>query len=384
MGAVKLAIIRQRYTPFGGAERFLERVLANLGDDDLEVTMIAREWPAGVTSPYRRVLLEPFAIGRAWRDAAFSRAACREVATGGYDLVQSHERLPCCDIFRAGDGVHREWLAQRARRRGELARLGDAVSLFHRRLLTAERKLYTSPRLRAVICNSRMVRDEIIGHYGVDANLLHVIPNGIDGTLFHPDLRRHRAETRQGLGIPEDAPLFLFVGSGFERKGVDLLLELWPRVDAAAHLVVVGRDSRLERYRRRAAAAGLTERVHFTGPQKEVSPWYGAADVFVLPTLYDPQPNAALEALSCGLPLLTSSKCGAAELVSPGINGEVMDALDQAAWLTALQAWSNPARARAAADTAREAVTRLTPEALQRAYQDLYAHLLQGGAKCSS
>ena len=381
---MKLAIIRQRYTPFGGAERFLERALASLGDDGLEVTVIAREWPAGAQSAYRRVLLKPFAIGRAWRDAAFARAACREVASGGYDLVQSHERIPCCDIFRAGDGVHREWLAQRARRRPPLARMLDRLSPFHRRLLAAERSLYTSPRLRAVICNSRMVRDEIVGHYGVDARLLHVIPNGIDGQVFHPDLRRHRTETRQRLGIPEDAPLFLFVGSGFERKGVDLLLDLWPRVDADAHLVVVGRDSKMERYRQRAAASGLAGRVHFTGPQKEMGPWYGAADVFVLPTLYDPQPNAALEALSCGLPLLTSSKCGAAELVTPGVNGETMDALDVAAWLAAIQAWSNPVRARAASDAARTSVAGLTPEALQQAFQGLYAQLLGGEAKCSS
>lgn len=381
---MKLAIVRQRYTPYGGAERFLERALDALGGGDLEITVIASEWPQGTASAYRRVLLRPFSIGRAWRDAAFACAACREVMRGGYDLVQSHERIPCCDIFRAGDGVHREWLIQRARRRGGLARLGDAVSLFHRRLLAAERSLYASPRLRAVICNSHMVRDEIVGHFGLDEHLLHVIPNGVDGAIFHPGLRQHRQEMRKRLAIPQDAPLFLCVGSGFERKGVDLLLDLWPQVGSEAHLVVVGRDSRLERYRHRTAAAGLAGRVHFTGPQKEVGPWYGAADVFALPALYDPQPNAALEALSCGLPLLTSSKCGAAELVTPGINGEIMDSLNRAAWLDALQAWSNPARARAASDTARAAVARLTSDALQRAYQSLYAHLLQGVAQCSN
>ncbi len=374
---MKLAIIRQRYTPFGGAERFLERALAALRMDDLEVTVIARDWPKGAQSTYRRVLLTPFAIGRAWRDAAFARAACREVARGGYDLVQSHERLACCDIFRAGDGVHREWLFQRARRRSPLARGLDRLSPFHRRLLAAERSLFASPRLRAVICNSRMVRDEIVRHYQVEPGRLHVIPNGVDGQMFHPRLReRHRAEMRRKLAIPEEHPLFLFVGSGFERKGVDLLLELWPRLAGDAHLVVVGHDRKLERYRQRSASLGMTSRIHFAGPQQDVAPWYGAADAFVLPTLYDPQPNAALEALACGLPLLTSSKCGAAELVESGRNGDVRDALDRDGWLEILHTWADPARCATASPHARRAVEALTLDNLQARFQALYAHLL--------
>lgn len=387
---MKLALIRQRYTPFGGAERFLERALTGLGRDDIEITVIARDWPDGGESPFQRRIVRPFAIGRAWRDAAFARAACREVAQGGFDLVQSHERLACCDIFRAGDGVHREWLLQRARRRGTWARIGDQLSLyqlspFHRRLLAAERALFASPRLKTVICNSHMVRDEIVAHYGVAPERLVVIPNGVDGEVFHPRLRAaHRARLRLSLGIADTDPVFLFVGSGFERKGVDILLDLWPQLPAAAHLVVVGRDSRLNHYRRRAEAAGLGTRVHFAGPQQDVAPWYGAADVFVLPTLYDPQPNAALEALSCGLPLLTSRKSGAAELIEEGVNGAVMDALDHPAWLAALREWCDPARALAAATAARAAVAGLTPQALQAALRDLYTHHFNQGTACSN
>ena len=371
---MKLALIRQRYTPFGGAERFIERALAALHRDDLEVTVIAREWPAEAQSAYRRILVQPFSIGRTWRDAAFAIAACRAVAAGGFDLVQSHERVPCCDLFRAGDGVHREWLIQRARRRGRLTSMLDRVSPFHRRILAAERALFASRRLKTVICNSRMVRDEIVQHYGVDPSRLAVIQNAVDSQHFHPGLRgRFHADQRKQLGITADRPLFLLVGSGFERKGVDLLLEIWPEVDAA--LVVVGHDRNLAGYRKRAHR--LRDRVFFLGPQQDVRPWYGTADAFVLPTLYDPMPNAALEALACGLPVLTSTKSGAAELIRPGVNGDVADALDRNAWLASLHAWRDPERCRAAAPDARQAVQHLAPEAMQNLFADLYARLLK-------
>lgn len=370
---MKLAVIRQRYTPYGGAERFLERALAALKRDDLEVTVIARDWPEGIQTDYRRVLLKPFSLGRAWRDGAFTRAACSEVAYGGYDLVQSHERLPCCDIFRAGDGVHREWLFQRGRRRGGLSRLLDRASPFHRRILAAERAMFASPRLKAIVCNSRMVRDEIVRHYGVAGERLIVIPNAVDGTHFHLGLReQHRVPTRREHGLDDTRPVFLFVGSGFERKGVDLLLEVWEQLDAS--LIVIGHDRDLPGYRRRAAK--LAGKVRFLGAQRDVRPWLGAADVFVLPTLYDPLPNAALEALASGLPVLTSTKSGASEWITPGVNGDVADALDSSAWLNLLSAWSNQARARMAAPAARSAVASLSPEAMQQAFTDLYACLL--------
>lgn len=370
---MKLAVIRQRYTPYGGAERFLERALAALDRNDLEVTVIARDWPEGTQTGYRRLLLKSFSIGRTWRDAAFARAACREVAHGGYDLVQSHERLPCCDIFRAGDGVHREWLSQRGRRRGTLSRLLDRASPFHRRILTAEHAMFASPRLKAIVCNSRMVRDEIVRHYGVAGERLIVIPNAVDGNHFHPGLReQHRISTRREHGLDDTRPVFLFVGSGFERKGVDLLLEVWEQLDAS--LIVIGHDRDLPEYRRRAAK--LAGKVRFLGAQRDVRPWLGAADVFVLPTLYDPLPNAALEALASGLPVLTSTKSGAAEWITPGVNGDVADALDSAAWLNILSAWRDPARARAAATAARAAVEGLSPDAMQQAFADLYERLL--------
>ena len=332
---MKIAIVRQRYNPYGGAERFVERALGGLVNEGAEVTLITRSWQgAEQREGYRQVLCDPpkgLFAGRTARDRRFARCAQEAMLSGGYDITQSHERIPGCMIFRAGDGVHAAWLDHLRRVRGPLGRFGLALNPYHRHILAAEREMFAHPNLRAVICNSRLVRDEIVRYYGVDQAKLSLIYNGIDLQAFHPGLAdEHRRALREQFAIAQDAPLFLFVGNGFERKGVPQLLRAFSRMQRCdAWLLLVGGDRKLAAAQQLARRLGIDERVRFAGAQQDVKPFYGAADAFALPTLYDPFPNAALEALACGLPLLVSSSCGTAELISEGVNGFVRDALEE-------------------------------------------------------
>jgi UDP-glucose:(heptosyl)LPS alpha-1,3-glucosyltransferase len=328
---VKLALVRQTYTPFGGAERFVERALAALRGQGTDVTIVARTWQGEAGPGLLRC--SPFFLGRTWRDAGFARCVRGIIDAGRFDLVQSHERIAGCHIFRAGDGVHATWLELRAAARGGLAHLATALSPWHRYTLAAETAMFRHPNLRAVICNSRMVRDDIAGRFGVAADKLHVIYNGVDRDHFHPGLRAlQRRELRQALGIAVARPTILFVGSGFERKGIPTLLRALGNMrQRDALLLVVGRDRRQRDMAALAERLGVAERVRFVGGQQDVRPYYGAADCFALPTLYDPMPNAVLEALACGLPAITSTTSGAAELIQPGRNGQICGAGDVAA-----------------------------------------------------
>ncbi len=333
---MKIAIVRQRYNPYGGAERFVERALGALAGEGAEVTLITRSWDGAPREGFRQITCDPSYSrlfgGRAARDRSFANCARREMAQGGFDITQSHERIPGCMIFRAGDGVHAAWLDHRARVLTPLQRLSQRWSAYHRYVLAAERAMFADPALRAVICNSQMVADEIARYYAVDRSKLQVIYNGVDTAVFHPGLAAEFRQTmREQAGIARRAPVLLFVGSGFERKGVPQLLQAVARMRRVeTRLVIVGADRKLAAMRALAARLGLAGRVHFTGPLKDVRPWYGAADGFVLPTLYDPCPNAALEALACGLPIVTSTTCGAQEWVRPSKNGWVVDAVDSA------------------------------------------------------
>ncbi len=373
---MRVALIRQRYTPFGGAERFIESALAALIERNVAVTLYTREWPETDLHLMEPIVVDPFHVGRLWRDWGFARAACRAVARGSADLVQSHERLLCCDIFRAGDGVHAVWLEEKNRDAGALARLATQWSPYHRYVQRTERRMFAQPSLSAVICNSVMVKDEIRARFGVPEARLHVIYNAVDCDTYSPALRAYREAVRAHHGIPADAPVFLLVGSGYERKGVATALAAL--ADAPeARLVVVGQEKRPDVYARLAATLRVTDRVTFAGPQMDAKPYFGAADAFVLPTRYDPLPNAALEAMACGLPVVTSTKSGAAELVTGHDAGFVCDSRDAATLATHLRALQDPALRARQGDNARRAMLPLTPESMTLALVLLYRALLE-------
>jgi UDP-glucose:(heptosyl)LPS alpha-1,3-glucosyltransferase len=325
---MRVAIVRQRYNPYGGAERFIERALPALERAGAELTLIARSaegWGAR-----RFVEANPFYVGSTWRDASFASAARAAWQAGGYDLVQSHERIPGCSLYRAGDGVHAEWLD--IRREQEGAGVAVALNPYHRYICAAERRMFADPALRAVICNSAMVRGEIERRFGVAPQKLHVIYNGVDLEHFHPRHRAGlRAKVRAELGAGDRDFLFVFVGSGFWRKGLDAALAaLAASGDASLRLAVAGQDRDRARYAAQIDGKGLGGRVYLLGGRDDVRPLYAAADCFLLPTRYDPFPNTALEALAMGLPAIVGKRSGAAEVLREGESGWTCDPTDVA------------------------------------------------------
>jgi UDP-glucose:(heptosyl)LPS alpha-1,3-glucosyltransferase len=374
---MRLALIRQRYTPYGGAERFIEGALEALLERNVAITLYTREWPQTNLQLIEPHICDPFYLGNLWRDWGFARAVGRAVGTTKANLIQSHERVLCCDIYRAGDGVHAVWLEERLRDASALSRLGVALNPWHRYTLGMEKKLFASPWLRAVICNSKMVREEIKANFALPDEHLPVIYNAVDSAAFHPGLTEHRERLRARYKIPAEATLFLLVGSGYERKGVATAIAALAELPESAHLMVVGREKRINRYKRLARALGVRERIAFVGPQLDVKPCYGCADVFVLPTIYDPFPNAALEAMACALPVVTSTKSGAAELVQEYDAGLVCTARDVAGLAAHMRTLLDAETRKRQGANARRAIEPLTPSAMTLKLVLLYKELLE-------
>ena len=372
---MKLAIVRQKYTAFGGAERFIERALPALERAGVEVTLITRS--AGGWGVRRALTVNPFYIGKTWRDRSFAQAAAAAWSRGGFDLVQSHERIPGCGIYRAGDGVHRRWLQIRRDSEPWLKRLGIALNPYHRYVCRAESRMFEHPRLRGVVCNSHMVRDEVRRAFRIAPEKLHVIYNGVDLARF--DLARRdpmREPARAELGCRPRDTLFLFVGSGFARKGLGALIDALAAARRPAfRLAVVGRDREAARFAARARDRGVAGQVSFLDARDDVRPLYAAADCFILPTRYDPFPNTSLEALAMGLPIIVSSRCGAAEIVETGVNGWICEP-DQPERLAALMREADQAiQARNPSDAARATAERFRIEDMAARLARLYEQL---------
>jgi UDP-glucose:(heptosyl)LPS alpha-1,3-glucosyltransferase len=375
-----IAIVRARYNPHGGAERYTQRALSALDAAGVDLTLIARSWPGGadegLPARWRLLAVDPFHVGSLWRDQSFARAVRRVLRGARFDVVQSHERIAGVSLYRAGDGVHASYLQARYRVLPAWRRVLVRLSPRHRWVLREERAMFRHPGLRAVICNSRMVLDDIAERFAVPRERLHLLRNGVDLARFRPPSTEERLAARAAFGIDPDAPLLAFVGSGFERKGLAAAIAALARAPAGVGLLVAGTDRGERRWRELASQLGVAGRVRFLGGLDDVRPVLWAADGFLAPALYDPYPNAALEALACGVPLIASTGCGVCELVEHGRNGFVHDALDIEGLADAIGRLVAQRATHAMRHAARESALPWSLEAAGQALVALYRRLL--------
>lgn len=374
---MKVALIRQKYTPFGGAERYMVRLIEELAALGHEVHVLASSWDAegGEKIRLHRV---PAARKPGWlKSLTFSLGCRRIIENERFDVVFSLERTLRQDIYRAGDGCHRIWLRRKNLGRGWLARLATYLSPFQLAYMALERRLYTDPALSAVIANSEMGKREIVELYGVPEEKIRVVYNGVDAAHF-PLQRRaeYRARLAETYGLGEELRI-LYVGSGFKRKGVPALIEAAAKITVPFKLFIVGKG-RTKALARRAQRLGVAEKVVFTGPVRDVERFYLGCDLFVFPTLYDPFSNATLEAMACGLPVVTSRYNGVAELIRDGEQGVVLrDPLDAAEIAAAVAQLADPQRRKRMGEAAAEAAAPLTMQRNSRETLEVIGEVLE-------
>jgi glycosyltransferase involved in cell wall biosynthesis len=172
-----------------------------------------------------------------------------------------------------------------------------------------------------IVAISQSVKDDLALLEGAPPEAVTVVPNGVDVERFHPDNRaRHRASTRASLGLSDEHIAVLFVGNSWGRKGLRTAIEaIRGPGQENARLVVVG-DGVAAPFLD-GLPADVVERIIFAGSQsQEVERFYAAADVFILPTLYEPFGLVILEALASGVPSIVSACAGASEWLNDGVD----------------------------------------------------------------
>ena len=324
---MRLAFVKKRFSIHGGAERYLQTLIEYLKKAGHEIHVFANKWADEEGIIFHKVNILPFS---SFLSTLTFNMNTRSRVTGHesrfYECVVSFERTTHQDIYRAGEGCHAEWLGIRSAIEPPYKNLSFKINPLHIALLNIEKELFSKTRL--IIANSKMVKDQIIKHYAVPEERIAIIYNGVDLKRFSPENKyKWREGVRNSLNISEGSKLLLFVGSGFERKGLKTLINAIPFVkDDNIKVLIIGKGD-IEKYRALAERLGVPDKITFLGTQKEIERFYAASDLFVLPTLYDPFSNATLEAMASGIPVITTKNNGVAELIENGHAGFVMDDL---------------------------------------------------------
>ena len=325
-----IGFVRRGFSSSGGAEAYLKRLAAGVVEKGHQVRLYAsKEWPP---EEWNFGSINRLAAGSA---TAFADEMEKLALRSECDVLMSLERIWRCDIYRAGDGVHRAWLERRSQIAGPWQNLTQILNRKHSATLALEKALFAEGGAGRVIVNSRMVRDEIVRLYGFPNEKIDLVYNGVPLEA----LRRggeSRARTRETLGLENDDVAVLFAGSGWERKGLHFAIEAIEKSGKEIRLLVAGRGDK-----RKFKSA----RVQFLDVVQDMPALYGAADIFLLPTVYDPFSNACLEALAAGLPVVTTRANGFSEIIETGVHGTVVnDPRDTDAISEALLLWTDSAR----------------------------------------
>lgn len=341
---MKIALIRRQFAATGGAELYLQRLLQSLAAQGHELSLFAEKWDAELPPKARLHLVQARAT-RSIRGKIFAEGVDFALKDHKFDCVFSLERTLRQDVYRAGDGVHACWLDQRKRFAPWWRKPFIGLGGFHRNMLALERRTFDPSNTRLIIVNSEMVGREIVDRFRFPAERIHLIRNGVQVARFRG---ADRPQARRRFGFADRDFVLLFVGSGWERKGLGYALEAFRTLCGEAanpsrlKMLVVGKGR---------VPANVPDGVAFAGAIPEVEQAYAASDLFILLPIYEPSANVTIEALAAGLPVITTRQNGASETLEEGVTGSVLERPDDAPkTLAAVKFWMDRPRPRPLAD----------------------------------
>lgn len=314
---MKIAIIRRKFNPFGGAEQFILRAIQGLKSKKIDISVIAESWNLSKASSNQKdfdfIKASSSGKTRTAKFKSFSKAVHQILESKKFDLVQSHERITGVDIYRLGDGIHASWVKRYARESSWLRRLWLKIDPYHRAIIRTERAMAADENL-TFVANSSLVEKEIKEWYRVPEHRVVLIENGIDTQQFLPTSSQEKKINKINLGLNPDLPVILFVGSGFSRKGARELIDA-TNEEPLFQLLIIGHDKKITSLKKYVQRLKNNLKIRILGPQHDVKKYLASADIFCLPSSYDSFPNAALEALCYGLPIVITDAVGLAESV---------------------------------------------------------------------
>jgi UDP-glucose:(heptosyl)LPS alpha-1,3-glucosyltransferase len=330
---VKVALIIERTEAWrGGAETSTLEFSHRLAARGVEVHLVTSS--RTTAPPDLRIHHVPIGAAlKPLRTRFFIHRATEVLKRERFDLSHAVAPMPQADLYQPRGGLIRETLSRNVatRRHGPgraMKRLALALNIKQRSLLGLERRI-CRPDGPVIVAVSRYVAAQLSKHYGLSGPRVRVVFNGVHVEPVSAETRHaERKEIREQYGLRPETLVLLCVAHNFRLKGVEALIDalaLATQKDQLdVHALIVGRDNPVALIAR-SQRMGLTNRLTFTGPTQRIRAFFHAADVCVHPTYYDPCSRVVLEALSRGLPVITTRFNGAAEVMEDGVHGFVLD-----------------------------------------------------------
>ena len=357
----------------GGCETYIAGLARRLVGDGHAVHLYASRWdatalPTGIR--YHRIDL-PFCL-RFSRARRFSQACSSLLAQANHDVSIGFDKIEGVDVYYPQGGEYPASVRlSQAKHRSAVVRAGLRLARrfdpTHLALLSLERR-QLARQGAIVVAISEMVRGHLLARGEVSADAVRVLPIApMPDRLREDDRPERRMRSRTAWGIDETRCVALFAGMNLRLKGIEPLLRAMARLrDTLITAVVVGSEPSGS-LRREARRLGVEDQVRFVGYCADMRDAYFAADLLVHPTFYDPCANVVLEALACGLPVITTRCNGAGEQMRrSGVSGEceeghlLDDPHDDAKLAKAMRELLDPARREACATAAQRTAARWT------------------------
>jgi len=321
---MKIAFLVKRFTLSGGKERYVVELVRDLNRRGHNIHVYACECEPSLLKEinFHQVPLH-FTFSSVLNTLSFIKETRELIPSREYDIVHSHERNYTQKIVTLHSFSYLEGLEKYSFFRKIDQKYLSLRSLLY---LMLEKRQMTSPWLVSV---SRAVSNDIQKYYGRTDHIV-TIPPGVDTDCFNPDIiKKYRNQARRENHLYDDELAVLFVGSAFQRKGLDRIL---PEIKGNMKLFVVGRGDKLARYKKLVKKYDVEKKVTFTGMVKDVKTYYALADIVVLPSFSEAFGMSILEGMACGLPVIVSANSGVSDLIEHNKNGLIMgkdSSLDQ-------------------------------------------------------
>lgn len=317
-----VAFCLYKYFPFGGLQRDFMRIAQTVAARGHHVRVYTQSWEGECPDVFELIIVPVRSRTNHGRNAEYYSWVLAHLLQNPVDRVVGFNKMPGLDVYYAADVCYAEKVAQE---KGFFYRLTSR----YRHYAAFERATFEQGKPTQLLMLTDKQIADFQKHYKTESGRFHILPPGIyPDRKYSQQIPNSREVYRQKNGITEQQHLLLQVGSDFTRKGVDRSIEALASLPETLRLntvlFIVGQD-KPRKFEALAEKHGVRANVHFFTGRNDVAELMAAADLLLHPAYQEAAGIVLLEAITAGLPVLTSSVCGYAHYIEDANCGVVIE-----------------------------------------------------------